>query len=177
MIPVYVSADIVRIADTDGEKLKDVRAFAKDVAARLQDRIADEFEDERTFKGELKENTDAYTDSKVAAGLDPRRGHRTGALQDALRSARLWQVVGERIVFSEGRLMTAIDYATYYAASKARGGKIVGVRKQWVQAVAAQVRSKKRRVVRGGARKQVKISGSLVNIKSTGLGSEVKIGA
>lgn len=73
--------------------------------------------------------------------------------------------------------MTAIDYATYYAASKARGGKIVGVRKQWVQAVAAQVRSKKRRVVRGGARKQVKISGSLVNIKSTGLGSEVKIGA
>ena len=177
MKPVYVSFDVVRIADADDETRRDVKAFAADVATRLQDVIAEEFEDERTYAGALKENTDAYTDSKVAAGYDPRRGHRTGALQDALHAVRLWQVVGDRILFSEAKLMGAIDYATYYAASKARGGKIVGVNKSWVQAIAASMRAKKKRVKRGTGAKKVRITGSLVNVRSSGLGSEIKIGA
>lgn len=137
----------VSITGFDPDKVGAMKARAAEIAEELQGRMAALFEEELTYKGALKANTDPYTEAKISQGYDPRRGHRTGALQEALDTETLWRVTGNknevRIVFEEEALYGAVDYATYYAEAKVRGNRILGVKAAWIAGIAAELNALK----------------------------------
>lgn len=116
----------------------EVQHAAESFAEWLQEQIAETFESERTFGGKLSANTAAWNERKAAGGLDSRRGHATGALQDALYDVKLWRIRYAQgrvtIVVSESPLFTRIPYAEYYQEAKAKNQTIVGFKAEWAKA-------------------------------------------
>lgn len=120
------------------------RRALDDFGRMLQTLIAKEFADEKVAGQHLRRNSPAYNAWKRKKGFDPRKGHKTNALQRALAGRRLYTinfVAGGRafVTFIESRLYTSIDYAQYYAASKVQGGKILAVSKRQVDRAAMQL--------------------------------------
>lgn len=108
-----------------------------DLGRNLQTLMAREFSDEKVAGQHLRRNTPEYNAWKRRKGFDPRKGHKTNALQRALAGRRLYNisfVAGGRafITFIESRLYASVDYAQYYAAAKVQGGKILAVSKRQV---------------------------------------------
>lgn len=113
------------------------RKVVEACALELQSRIASEFERVATYAGPLARNTSAYNVQKALEGYDLRRGHRTGALQSAINNQRLYAVSGGgrnwRIRFSDRPILSAVGHARYYIPQKVQGGKIAGVRRDWLE--------------------------------------------
>jgi hypothetical protein len=108
-----------------------------DQAARLlQDTIAKQFEVAQTYAGPLAPNTTAYNIRKVLQGLDIRRGHRSGRLQNALYGVRAWTVRGGgkrwTISFDDAAVRARVPYARYYIQQKTPGQRIMGVQRSWL---------------------------------------------
>jgi hypothetical protein len=123
------------------------RAAVVDAAWEMQRRLAGAYEGSETGGGPLRANTQEYTVRKIMDGWDPRRGHRTGETQDALYSVQCFTVTGSSrsgewtITFSDRALIVAVgDYVEYFAQAKAVGGRIVTMRRAWVDAAAATLR-------------------------------------
>jgi hypothetical protein len=111
------------------------KAKVRKLAGKLQERAAKRFEQMGTFDGRLKANDPEYNVQKVLSGLDPRLGHRTGKLQEALYRYRCWRVTelknGYRIILTDAPIKSAVPHAEYYISAKTIGGKIMGVSFQW----------------------------------------------
>lgn len=121
-----------------GAELPDLRAAGEALAKRLRTAIAINFQNQRTFGGELRPNSQAYTVRKILNGYSPLRGHRTGALQVVMERTRSWFISqrGGRapsvtIRFTDSEIIARLPYVAYFAASKVVGGRIMGVRKSW----------------------------------------------
>lgn len=118
-----------------GVSVSDLLEAARKLAKRLQTAIARNFQNMRTFGGNLAGNTAAYDLRKIRQGLSPLRGHATGRLQKAIENVRCWQVRknGESavITFSDAPLQGAVHYAEFYAEDKVRFGRIMGVKADW----------------------------------------------
>ena len=161
--------------------MKELRRRAVEAAKSLQLKIAVTFEQAMTYAGALKKNDPDYTLRKVLSGMDPRRGHFTGRLQRALYRIRLWRISVSRkrvtIEFRDSGLHSAIPYAVYFQRLKARGGRIVGVKRSWlsiVRAVFAGVKPERAKRVR-----PTKKLGQILRVITTEhekLKTEVKIG-
>ena len=106
-------------------------AVAAAIAAQAQRLIATAFERMMAPLGPLRDNTTAYTQSKIAQGFDIRRGHRTGELQRALYEVPLWSVTpsveGATVRWSDAPLIAAVPHAVYYLAEKVPGGSLASV--------------------------------------------------
>jgi hypothetical protein len=102
----------------------------------MRDRIAEEFENEKTFSGKLAANSSAWESYKANAGLDTRRGHAYGRLQAMIDRSRLWNVRPQRtkivVEFSDNRLLS-LGYAGFYIASKVKGAALAGIRPSWLK--------------------------------------------
>lgn len=111
-------------------------ALLREIITERQAYHAELFARELTVKGKLKANTARYNAAKAAAGLDTRRGHREGFVQDALDTEKLWNVKVVRpkgkpghayISFQETRLVAvAPHYAYYRDGTKYHDGKTPG---------------------------------------------------
>jgi hypothetical protein len=138
---VYIAPQRIEVRDFPPDAKPEAEIYARFVANALQAKIAEAFEQQRTASGALLGNDADYTLGKVEDGLDPRRGHRTGALQAALYLVRLWKLQASKqrvvIIFSDKPLESAIDYATYYTEAKTQGGFIAGVAKSWLASIKA----------------------------------------
>jgi|GEM_PF-3549422 len=125
---------VVIVFDND---VSGARAAVETCGRELQARIASEFERVSTYAGPLAQNSPAYNVQKALNGYDLRRGHRTGALQSAINSQRLFTVSGSgkrwRIQFSDRPILSAVSHARYYIPQKVQGGKIAGVRRDWLK--------------------------------------------
>jgi len=127
---------VVVITGFDGS-----RADVEAAADAMQQAMARGYEGSRTGAGALRANTREYEVRKILDGDDPRRGHKTGALQDALYSVRCWRVQGSQssgtwtITFGDNPLRAAVgDYVEYFAAAKAVGGVVVTMNRSYVDA-------------------------------------------
>jgi hypothetical protein len=91
---------------------------------KIQAAIAEAFETEFAYGGALKKNTPEYERRKVAEGYDPRRGHRTGELQDALNDVKSWQLrrvgTGYHAIINDDKVIQTVWHAEYYIESKTR---------------------------------------------------------
>jgi hypothetical protein len=122
------------------------RARVIDAAWEMQRELAERFEGSRTGAGALLPNSREYNVRKVMDGFDPRRGHRTGAIQEALYTVPCFTVRGSKrdgkwlVRFSDAPLISAVDHAEYYAEQKARGGVLVALNKTIVNAGVAVLR-------------------------------------
>ena len=110
-----------------------------DAAWEMQRQLARAYEASETGGGALRANSAEYNVRKVLDGDDPRRGHKSGALQSALYRVQCFRVRGNQrtgtwtIDFSDRALVAAVgNYVEYFAAAKARGGHIVTMRRPWV---------------------------------------------
>ncbi len=109
-----------------------VRDWLGDVAEQVDQRIAADFESERAAGAALRANQQATTEHKAAEGLDLRRGHATGNLQDHLDKGGYWAIgaMNTRSVaihWNEDRLQADVDYAEFVAQAIVRGGRILAV--------------------------------------------------
>jgi hypothetical protein len=115
-----------------------------DLGRMLQALIAREFANEKVAGQHLKRNSPSYDAWKRRKGFDPRKGHKSNALQRALAGRRLYNinfVAGGRafITFVESRLQSTVGYAEFYAAAKVQGGKILAVSKRQVDRAAMSI--------------------------------------
>lgn len=129
------------------------RSEIDDFGRMLQALIAREFSEERVAGQALRPNQPSYTAWKAREGFDPRKGHKTNALQRALSAGRLYNITfsgGGRVfvTFIENRLFARIPYAEYYAAAKVRHGKILAVSKRMVDDASKALMAFARRVER-----------------------------
>jgi hypothetical protein len=136
----------VRGLDTDIAPKAYWHATVVEMAEALQERIAETFEGERTARGPLRPFGKQWARYKASHGLDPRKGHATGALQDALydSSGRLFEVrrvsarkgtVAYRVYFKPAWLHSRVGYATFYEQAKVRGQGILQLAKSWINEV------------------------------------------
>ncbi len=131
---------------------QDIRRARVELASRaLQRRIAIAFEFEQYGGGNLKAPSAEWTLRKIRTGLDPRRGHATGALQRALTEQQLYRISRTTstytINFSATRYMQgpAAEYVGFYQRRFANLG-LMFIRKQWLDEFA--------RIVLGGTGQQ-----------------------
>jgi hypothetical protein len=122
-----------------------VMEWLEDVAQLVEERIANDFDRERAGGAALKRNKTSYTERKAMEGLDERRGHATGNLQNELDAggfARFNIMSGGRatIAWSDKALFARVDYAEYYAEAKVKGGRILKVLPVDVRAATAYLR-------------------------------------
>jgi hypothetical protein len=113
------------------------------IGDNLQEQIEASFAAERVAgSSQLGRNTPRWNAYKARKGLDPRRGHATGHLQEQLGVARLFQVrrvparkgtVAYRIYFQQGWLHSRVPYAEYYEQAKVRRKGILSLAKSWVR--------------------------------------------
>lgn len=118
----------------------------------LQRRVAKSFAAQKTAGIVwLSANNPKYTADKIAAGLDPRRGHRTNALQRALETARLFMVTvtaqgndtaAARITMEEGALHALVPHSVYYEEKKVNTQGILALAASWVREEAVALRRK-----------------------------------
>lgn len=127
-----VNSYTVRVTGMDLENATraEWRKWLADLGRDCQDTIAEYWDMEMTgTRRALLPNSPEYTARKLAKGLDPRRGHRTGRLQRAIEGASLFSVSAvsdsgtATITFSEARLIArvrerGVNYVPYYVASK-----------------------------------------------------------
>lgn len=130
----YVSPTKVRVTAKDQNK---AYRHAQALAARLQNRMAQEFNAERTYAGPLKPNTPRYNAWKARMGVEVKRGHLTGALQAALGAVPAYYITrtgnGAMIEFSLQDIHKATGYAGYYSARKTRRNSLVGISPDWLR--------------------------------------------
>jgi hypothetical protein len=130
-----IGARVIRIGGIergDGVTL----GLLREIVEARQAYHAELYAQERTVKGKLKKNKPSYDARKIAAGLDPRRGHRDGFVQDALDTEKLWNVKIVRpkgkpghayISFSEQLLIDAApNYRHYRDGTAHHSGKTPG---------------------------------------------------
>lgn len=124
------------------------------VARNLQRRVAKSFAAQKTAgRAQLKTNSPKYTADKIKEGLDPRRGHRTNMLQQALNTAKLTMVTltmqgdGEaaaRIVMEEPVLHAMVPHSVYYEDNKVRTDGILSLAASWVREEALKLTGRMR---------------------------------
>lgn len=107
-----------------------LRQWLGDVAELADQRIARDYEAERAAGAALRANTEATDQRKAADGLDTRKGHATGNLQDHLDQGGYWDIgaVNARsatINWDEDALQADVDYAQYVAQAKVKGGQLL----------------------------------------------------
>ena len=110
--------------------------WVRSLAERLQLAISRNFQNMRTWGGNLRANTARYDLSKIRRGRSPLRGHATGRMQRAIERVRAWRIVpvggGFDIRWSDKPLYAAVPYAEYYAGRKVVGGRIFGIPPTWL---------------------------------------------
>lgn len=159
-----------------------LRDLAEDIAGHIEERIAEDFERERGAGKALGSVSDAHEQRKARDGLDLRRGHMYGDLQDALNvggNTRITLARGTiRIVFDEDSLRATVEHAEYYAESKVQGGRLLvplpkdaAWAEHYLRGRIAEWESIQRaKIVREGRR-----AGRPLSIRRGGLGSGVEV--
>lgn len=106
-----------------------VKLWLMDIAGQTEERIAEDFDNERGAGLKLIPNSQEYDDWKAANGFDGRRGHKEGNLQAELDAGGFASVSVQgataKIVLHEQLLFDRVDYAEYYTANKVKGGKLL----------------------------------------------------
>jgi hypothetical protein len=124
------------------------------VARNLQRKVAQSFAAQKTAgRSALKANDPNYTAGKIRRGEDPRRGHKTNALQQALNSAKLTMVTltmqgpneaAARIVMEEPVLHAMVPHSLYYEEMKVRTAGILSLAASWVRDEALKLTARMR---------------------------------
>lgn len=132
-------SSVVRVTFDYPVRPSEARAGLERAGRLLQDRVASEFEKAQTHAGPLARNSTAYNIRKVLQGLDIRRGHRSGRLQNALYGVKAYSVSGSgrrwAIRFSDLAVVSRVPYARWYIRDKVPSGKLVGVERAWLPPV------------------------------------------
>lgn len=110
-----------------------LKLWLADIASQAEERIAEDFDNERGNGLKLLPNSAAYDEWKAANGFDERRGHKSGVLQEELDAGGFARVsvqgASATITFIEQLLYERVDYAEYYTENKVKGGKLLTFRK------------------------------------------------
>lgn len=151
------------------------QAAIDDFATDLQAAIAEMFGKQRVAGRWLRPNTPEYDARKRRQGYDPRRGHRTNALQRALESRRLYTISFSGngrvfVTFLESRLQQRIPYAEYYADAKTLGGAILQASKRMVDQAAKGLKAYAVRMREAYAKKAAGMGAAAVNRAMAGRG-------
>lgn len=107
-----------------------LRLWAGDIAQHVEERIADDFDDEEAAGVALEDYGDEHAQRKARDGLDMRKGHMYGDLQNELDIGGFYKISvvrGGRVLIrlDEGQLQRRVGHAKYYAKQKVKGGKIL----------------------------------------------------
>lgn len=161
---------IITGMDLDAMTLPEWQRAIGTVARNLQNRVARSFAAQKTAgSSALKANSPRYTAAKVAAGLDPRRGHRTNMLQGVLNGAKLTmfnitvqtpQSAAARIVMEEQMLHALVPYSVYYEEKKVRTEGILALAASWVREEVTKLRSREM----AAKAKRIKFSQNIIKV-------------
>lgn len=106
-----------------------LKQWGEDLAEIVEDRIARDFERERAAGKALKGVSSDHVQAKARDGLDLRKGHMYGDLQDALDNGGFAKVQAKRgridITWNENDLISRVPHAEYYAEAKVPGQRIL----------------------------------------------------
>jgi hypothetical protein len=109
-----------------------LKLWLSDIAEITEERIAEDFDNERGNGYALKVNSEEYEEWKAANGFDGRRGHKEGTLQSELDAGGFYTVavqgLAATITLHEQLLYDRADHIEHYVASKVRGGALLTVK-------------------------------------------------
>lgn len=132
--------------------LRQLREWGEDIAKIVDERIATDFENERGAGKALGGVSEEHEQRKAVDGLDLRKGHMHGDLQDALDRGGYWRVTVRRgridIEWLEQDLYADVPHAEPYAEAKVRGGLLLAVLKRDAQAAEQYLRARLRDLAR-----------------------------
>lgn len=137
-----------------------VKLWLMDIASQTEERIAEDFDNERGAGLKLIPNSQEYDDWKAANGFDGRRGHKEGNLQAELDAGGFASVSVQgataKVVLHEQLLFDRVDYAEYYTANKVKGGKLLVFLKKDAQFAAEYLNDRAKEVEASLALKKVR---------------------
>lgn len=112
--------------------LPTLRQWLGDVAELIDQRIAADYANERAAGAALRANLEATDQRKAADGLDTRKGHATGNLQDHLDRGGYWSIGAitarsATVNWNEDDLVADVEYAQYVAEAKVKGGNLLAL--------------------------------------------------
>jgi hypothetical protein len=129
-----------------------LREWGEDIAKIVDERIATDFENERGAGKALGGVSEEHEQRKAVDGLDLRKGHMHGDLQDALDRGGYRRVSVRRgridIEWLEQDLYADVPHAEPYAEAKVRGGLLLAVLKRDAQAAEQYLRARLRDLAR-----------------------------
>lgn len=156
-VRVSVAGAVMTITGLPDVARRTVLGWLEDIAELVDARIAADFEREIAAGKRLAANKSSYEDRKTVEGLDDRRGHATGNLQNELDDGGMWtaRIAGRgraTIRWDESKLQARVGYAEHFAEAKVRGGRLlvlvardVRLAMQYLREVGANDRGTRRR--------------------------------